>query len=499
MSQRSSHDAPTTDHEPNRQLRRGAIGVVGILFFVLSAQAPLTGIGGALPLAVALGNGAGAPASYLAVGLIIAVFAVGFIAMSRHVTDEGAFFAYISRGLGRRLGSGAALLALWSYNTVQACMYGLYGFVLSFLADTHLGFAPPWWVCALVTMAMVQLLGSLNIDLGARFLGLLVAAEMSILLAFALVTLFTGGGPEGLDPGASFAPSALLAGAPGVALTFAIASMFGFESTAIYSAEAKDPARTVPRATYLAVSIISLFFAFVAWMVVSAYGPHKIGDAAGKALDSGDSTSLLFSAISHALGDWAGTAASVLMATSLLAGILAFHNASNRYVHSLGQTGVLPAAVSRTTRQGAPFVASALQTVLALLLVVPFAVLGLDPVLTLFSWGGGVAVLGLLVLYFLTSVSVVVFFRRTRVDTRPWNTLIAPTLAAVLIAVLSVLVLANFDLLTGGSGATALSLILSVPVVLLIGVAIGRAGAARRSATEAIAGGATDQPASTTA
>src|SRR4028119_1506176 len=145
--------------------------------------------------------------------------------MSRHVTEEGAFYAYIGRGLGRRLGTGSALLALWSYNTVQACMYGLYGFIVSFLADTYLGFAPPRWACALVTMAVVQVLGSLNLDLGARFLGALVAAEMAILLAFALVALFTGGGPEGLDPSASFSPRALLGGAPGTARTLRIAPM----------------------------------------------------------------------------------------------------------------------------------------------------------------------------------------------------------------------------------------------------------------------------------
>jgi amino acid transporter len=464
--------SPVEERGGNHRLRRGAIGVVGILFFVLSAQAPLTGIGGALPLAVALGNGAGAPAAYLVVGLVIALFAVGFIAMSRHVTDEGAFYAYIGRGLGRRLGTGSALLALWSYNTVQACMYGLYGVIVSSLADSHLGFAPPWWACALVTMALVQLLGSLNIDLGARFLGVLVAAEMGILLAFSLVTLFTGGGPQGLDPGASFAPSALLAGAPGIALTFGIASMFGFESTAIYSAEAKDPARTVPRATYLAVAVIALFFAFVSWMVVSSYGADQVVPAAGSALESGDSTVLLFSAIADALGPWAAEVGGVLLATSLLAGILAFHNASNRYVHSLGEGGALPAVVSRTTRQGAPFVASALQTVLALALVMPFAVLGLDPVLTLFAWFSGVAVLGLVVLYFLTSIAVVVFFRRTRLDSRPWHTLVAPVLAAVLIAALAVLVLTNFTLLIGGSVGTAVPLVLSVPLVLLLGVAL---------------------------
>jgi amino acid transporter len=181
---------------------------------------------------------------------------------------------------------------------------------------------------------------------------------------------------------------------------------------------------------------------------------------------------LLFAAISGALGPWAAEVGGVLLATSLLAGILAFHNASNRYVHSLGEGGALPTVVSRTTRQGAPFVASGLQTVLALVLVMPFAVLGLDPVLTLFAWFSGVAVLGLVVLYFLTSISVVVFFRRTRLDTRPWQTLVAPVLAAVLIAALAGLVLTNFTLLIGGSLGTAVPLVLSVPLVLLIGVAL---------------------------
>ena len=247
-------------------------------------------------------------------------------------------------------------------------------------------------------------------------------------------------------------------------MVFAIASMFGFESTAIYSAEAKDPARTVPRATYLAVAVVATFFAFVSWMVVSAYGPSQIADEAGKALASGDSTSLLFSAMSDALGGWAGTAAGILMATSLLAGILAFHNACNRYKHSLGHGGGLPMGITRTNRFDAPWVASAVQTATAVVLVVPFAVLGLDPILTLFSWGSGVAVVGLVVLYFLTSVSVVAFFRRTGADTRPWQTLIAPILSALLIAALGALVLANFDLLIGGSAATAIPLILSVPV-----------------------------------
>jgi hypothetical protein len=96
--------------------------------------------------------------------------------------------------------------------------------------------------------------------MGARVLAVFVLAEFSILLAFGLVTLFKGGGPEGLGAARSFSPSAALQGAPGVAVMFAVASMFGFEATAIYGEEAKEPKKTVPRATYLSVVVVTGFF-----------------------------------------------------------------------------------------------------------------------------------------------------------------------------------------------------------------------------------------------
>lgn len=446
-------------------LRRNAVGVAGILFFVLSAQAPLTGIAGALPVAMLLGNGAGAPAAYLLVGCVILLFAVGFIAMSRHVSDSGAFYSYISRGLGRRVGSGSAQVALLSYNTIQAAMYGLYGVVMSGLGNQYLSLDLPWWVWALLTMGLVQLLGSLNIELGAKVLAVLVIAEFSILLMFALVDLVKGGGPDGIGFTSSFSVDAFSAGAPGVALTFAIASMFGFESTAIYAEEAKDPGRTIPRATYLAVCTIAIFFAFVSWMVVSHYGASNAVVEAETALVSGDSTALVFGAISDTLGTWATDVAGVLLATSLLAGILAFHNGINRYFHALAEHGLFHGRIASTNKHGAPYVASAIQTFVAAVLVIPFAVLGKDPVLTLFSWFSGLAVLALVVLYFLTSVSVVVYFRRTGLDRRLWNTVIAPIAAAVLIVAGTVLVIRNFPTLIAGSTTTAVVLAASVPLV----------------------------------
>ena len=145
----------------------------------------------------------------------------------------------------------------------------------------------------------------------------------------------------------------------------------------------------------------------------------------------------------------------ILLATSLFAGILAFHNSANRYLFSLGREGLLPHGLTAINRRHSPWVAGTVQTVIAVLLVVPFALLGKDPVLTLFSWFSGVAVLGIMLLYFLTSVSVVVFFRRSGADTRPWNTLIAPVLGALGIAGAIWLIIDNFTTLIGGDRTTA--------------------------------------------
>ncbi|MER5787657.1 APC family permease [Streptomyces sp. NPDC001980] len=461
-------------NQPAATLKRNALGVLGILFFVLSAQAPLTGIAGAVPIAVAVGNGAGAPAAYALAGAVILLFSVGFVAMGRHVVNAGAFYTYIGKGLGRTTGSGSAAVALFAYCTVQAAMYGLYGYAVGGLVEHYSGAHIAWWVWALVTMAVVQVLGAAGIELGAKVLAVFVLAEFSILLAFALVTFVKGGGPEGLDFGGTFSPHAVLQGAPGVALMFAVASMFGFEATAIYGEEAREPRKTVPRATYLSVTVVTGFFAFVSWMLVSSYGPSKVTAAAGKALAGGDSTVFVFAPIADQFGGWADDVLPILLATSLFAGILAFHNSANRYLFSLSREGLLPGRLRTLNHRHSPWVAGLVQTAIAVLLVMPFALAGKDPVLTLFSWFSGVGVLACMLLYFLTSVSVIVFFRRERLDTRPWNTRIAPALGALGIAAMIWVILANFTTLIGGATTTAVWLVLAVPAVLLLGAGTAR-------------------------
>lgn len=132
-------------------------------------------------------------------------------------------------------------------------------------------------------------------DIGAKVLGLLMILEVLSLATVAVAVLLQGGGPDGLAPGASFSPGNVFAGgfagSAGIALTFAFASYIGFEATAIYGEETRDPKRSVPRATYIAVSLIALLFAFTSWAVVSGLGSDAVGDRTAQ-ISSVDGTPL---------------------------------------------------------------------------------------------------------------------------------------------------------------------------------------------------------------
>jgi amino acid transporter len=113
------------------------------------------------------------------------------------------------------------------------------------------------------------------------------------------------------------------------------------------------------------------------------------------------------------------------------------------------------------------------QTVSALVVVVAAVVTNLDPVTQVFTWFVGAASVGIVVLMTLTSAAVVVYFRRTKLDTRPWHTVIAPSLGFVGLAILSAMTAVNLPLLVGGSDTLA-----AIIGVLLAGAFLGGAAVA---------------------
>ena len=100
--------------------------MIGIVFMVVAAAAPLTVIAGNVPIAIGEGPGAGAPVGFIIAAIVLLLFSVGFVTMTPHVKEAGAFFAYMPPGLAR--GQAWALRSSrWS--TYTAIQVGIYGYI----------------------------------------------------------------------------------------------------------------------------------------------------------------------------------------------------------------------------------------------------------------------------------------------------------------------------------------------------------------------------------
>lgn len=450
------------------------MGVPEIVFFIVAAAAPLTAVAGGQAVAYLVTGNQGLPFIFLFYGVVLGLFAVGYATMSYYVTNAGAFYAYVSRGLGKATGLGTAFVALVAYNAMQIGIYGLYGVALTGFLNSMLGTNLPWWSAVLLTVVLIGGLGVLRIDLNAKVLGVVLAAEVSVVALFDFAVLVEPG-PQGLTWSQFLPTTAIGAGTLGAALVFGIASFVGFESAALYSEEAKEPHRTVARATYIAVVLVAGFYAVSSWLLAVAAGPstitnpERLAEAGYVTAGEPDPTTVLFIAGAERLGAWFADVGVLFFATSLFAALLSFHNAVARYIFALGRERVLPRVLGRVnSRTQAPYIASLTQTTLAFAVVVTFAVLGLDPILTLFTWLTNTGALGVVALLTLLSFSVVAFFWNDSRGESRTKRLVAPLVSGVVLAVVLVLVVRNFNvLLTADPTAPLDPLAVVLPAIVL--------------------------------
>ncbi len=438
------------EHSSETSLRSGRLGVIGIVFFVVAAAAPLVGMTGAVPIAILAGNGAAAPGTYLLVGLTLLLFSVGFSAMTNRVTNAGAFFAYVGRGMGPNMGVASAFASIVGYITIQLAIYGFFGGLMAGQMAS-LGVTLDWYVWAFLAWAVVTALSLLSVDVGARVLGTLMALELASLLITGVAILANHWGA--MDFNASFNPANIFAGGfaggAGIAIAFAFASFIGFEATAIYGEESKDPKRTVPRATYWAIGIITVLFAVVSFAMVTGLGAGKVVDQVATISGGGaNPAAVLFSLAHDNVGQWMADVMSWLVVSSLFAGLLAFQNANARYFFALGRGGVLPKSFGKTNSIGAPRNGVILTSILAAVVMVAFAIAKLDPILNLFFWMSAITAVAIMAVEILVSVSVVLYFRKNG-GANIWQSTVAPIVSALLLLGGEYLLMSRFNLLSG--------------------------------------------------
>ncbi len=204
---------PAPEETPETALHHGRLGVLGIVFFVVAAAAPLVGMTGAVPVAIVAGNGAAAPGAYVVVGLILLLFSVGYAAMAEQGHQHRRVLRLrrawprhhpwrrlcvrVARGVPRRAAGRVRLLRRTRHRSDERHSS----------ASTGPGTCGPssrGRSCSACRCSRV--------DVGAKLLGVLMTLELLSLLVTSFAVFFSSDKPEGVDFGASFLPQNIFAG-----------------------------------------------------------------------------------------------------------------------------------------------------------------------------------------------------------------------------------------------------------------------------------------------
>jgi len=445
---------------------RGQLGTPTIMCLVLAMLAPITGVAGPLALGFALGNGAGLPGAFLIATAVMLCFGAGYAAMSSRVSETGAFYAYITKGLGRPAGGAGAFVALLSYNAGFCGMCGAIGYFSWALVHRLSGFDAPWWVYTAAALGIIAFLGRRHVDIGARVLVGLLVLQIALLLAFVVATV-AHHGFAAFSWRASFSPAAISSGGWNgfsIAMMFAFFLFGGIEMAAVYAEEARDPQKAIGRATYASVLAIGGIYLVASWCVIVSVGAGRVQQ---RALESPGE--LAFDVFGQLMGPTVQVLAAVLVIAGLLASMVGIHLGISRYVVALARDRLLPRGLaSLHPRHKVPQRASAAAIAVAAAITAAFGAVGGDPLRTFFASLSGLIIIGTLATWVATSLAFIVYFRRTA-DPRWWQTFVLPVVALVSMSACLYLALTRYHLVTGVETAW----INELPWVLVPAIVLG--------------------------
>jgi amino acid transporter len=261
-----------------------------------------------------------------------------------------------------------------------------------------------------------------------------------------------------------------------VGVFFAFWSWVGFEMAPNYGEESRDPKKIVPRAMYVSVIGLGIFYTITSWAALSSY--FTTHDAALVAVT--DPAAFYLAPAKEFGNQFLSDVMSYLIITGSFACGMAFHNTTARYLYSLGREKVLPSALGRThVKYRSPHIASIAQSVVAALIVLAFyffttTASGSDAATSqayvqLYGLAAFMGVVLILFIQALVSVAIWNYFRTHHPDEhRMWNHTIAPIISVV--GQLAVLFVAIDKIDFLGAGYTYAWYLVVVDVLVFVGV-----------------------------
>jgi len=257
--------APSASKEEAGLIR--AIGVPGLAANIVNST---VGAGiFALPALVAAQLGAASPLAYVICAIAMCLFVTSFAMAGSRVSLTGGLYAYVETAFGRYIGFLAGVLYFLTAILAISGVVGLIGISVG-------GLIPPLATETgrfMVILFVFLFLATINIRgvrTGARAVEAVTLIKLAPLIIFVIAGIFFIR-PEALAwPGW---PGSEPLGRSVLQLIFAFV---GVEVALVPSGEVKQPARTVPRAIFVALGITTLLYILIQLARCSGQRPGRI-------------------------------------------------------------------------------------------------------------------------------------------------------------------------------------------------------------------------------
>jgi amino acid transporter len=305
----------------------------------------ITYAGGSFPLALTLAL----------VGCLL--LASNISQMAIHLPSAGGMYTYISRGLGRSVGFLAGWITIPAYLVFIPLNLLAFGYGVHSASGTAAqpDSGVPWWIPALVLALVIAVLTWIGVRPSLRTLLALGAIEVVVFIALSGFLINHAGSGNTLN---AFTPATWdhnRGGLSGVLVGTVIAflAFTGFESAALLAEESSNPRRNIPRAIFLAVICIGLFFVLAGYAGLAGYGFDRIGTTHGDPNTYlGDPSASPWFTLAQAVWGTPGKyIIQLVVLSSLAANVGAGYTALARVAYAMGRAGALPAAFGRLSRR----------------------------------------------------------------------------------------------------------------------------------------------------
>jgi amino acid transporter len=348
-------------------------------------------------------SGEATPFVYAACLAAIVITASGIVEMAREFPSAGAFYTYVTRGLGPRAGFITGALMFVAYALLPPAEIGLIGSFLQNTFQTQFSVNIPWWLIGMVPAGIMIFLGFEGIRSSLRTALVLFSLEVAVVALLAVIIVLKGGHSGlTLHP---FNPGASPHGFHGLVTgwVFAALSFVGFEAAATLGHEVREPRRLVPRAIMLSVLAVGALYVFCVWAEVIGLGP--------KATNALTGSSTPWTTLAATYASWMKWPVIIASVSSMFAVMLASANGISRILNTMGQEGLLPKPLAfinpkRLTPSRAVFLTGAFAIASALIVGAISGGLG-SPVggSNVYGYLGFLLTLGILPVYVLTNLA----------------------------------------------------------------------------------------------